>query len=213
MRSKSIQGLYAITDSQLMRPKHFKAKLRQALEGGAQVVQYRDKSAQHEQRWQQAQQLVELCKEYNAVSIINDDVELANVVGADGVHIGTEDGTLLDARQQLGANKIIGVTCHSDIQRAKAVITESADYVAFGSIFSSPTKPQAPAASLRVLEQAKQELDSPIVAIGGINLDNANSVIAAGADSIAVISAVFGATGNDDAIKQAALAFSQSFSI
>jgi len=212
MSSKIIHGLYAITDSKLMRAKSFKSKLRQALEGGAKVVQYRDKSAHHELRWQQAQQLVELCKEYNATSIINDDIELAKVVGADGVHIGIEDGTLLEARQQLGQDKIIGVTCYSDIERARVAIEESADYVAFGSIFPSTTKPQAKAGSLNILEQARQELDAPIVAIGGINLDNVNSVINAGADSIAVISAVFGATGSDDAIKQAALAFSKSFS-
>ena len=211
MPSNTIHGLYAITDSTLIRAKSFKSKLRQALEGGAKVLQYRDKSAHHELRWQQAQQLVALCKEYQAVSIINDDIELAKVVGADGVHIGIDDETLLEARQQLGQKKIIGVTCYSDIERAKIAVAESADYVAFGSIFPSPTKPQAKPGSLQVLEQARNVLDIPIVAIGGITLDNIDSVIAAGADSVAVISAVFGATGSDNAIKQAASAFSKSF--
>lgn len=211
MLANKIHGLYAITDSELMRAKRFRSKLRQALEGGAKIVQYRDKSAHHELRWQQAQQLVELCREYAATSIINDDVELAKVVGADGVHIGIEDQSLLEVRQQLGENKIIGVSCYSDIERARIAVEQSADYVAFGSIFPSSTKPTAKVSNLNILEQAKQELNVPIVAIGGITIDNISSVIAAGASSVAVISAVFGASGSNDAIQQAALAFSQSF--
>lgn len=211
MTSKGIQGLYVITDAKLMRVKSFKTKLRQALKGGAKVVQYRDKSAHHELRWQQAQQMVDLCKEYKAISIINDDVELAKVVGADGVHIGIEDGTLLDVRQQLGPDKIIGVSCYADLKRAIQSVKDSADYVAFGSIFPSLTKTQAKVAGLDVLRQAKQELTVPVVAIGGISLDNLSSVIASGADSIAVVSAVFGATGSDDSVQLAASTFSQSF--
>lgn len=210
---KKIHGLYAITDTELMYARDFHSKLRQALEGGARIVQYRDKSNHHEQRLQQTQQLVGLCKQYDAISIINDDVELVKVTGADGVHIGIEDESLLAARQQLGADKIIGVSCYADIERAKIAIENSADYVAFGSIFASLTKPQKKITGLQVLKQAKRELNVPIVAIGGIDLDNVDSVIAAGADSIAVISAVFGAEkeGSNRTIKQKASQFSQAF--
>ena len=211
MTPNNIQGLYVITDSKLMRAKSFKSKVRQALEGGARVVQYRDKSTHHEQRWQQAQYIVQLCKEYKAISIINDDIELTKVVDADGVHLGAEDDSLLEARQQLGEGKIIGVSCYADLERAKQSVKDSADYVAFGSIFPSPTKTQAKVAGLEILQRAQQELTVPVVAIGGISLDNLSSVIAAGADSAAVISAVFAASGSDDAIQQAATQFTQLF--
>lgn len=202
-----IRGLYAITDSALMPPKRFASMLRLALEGGARVIQYRDKSQHHELRWQQATKVVELCRQYNAVSIINDDVELAKVVAADGVHVGRDDESLAFARAELGSGKLIGVSCYSDLDSAAKAVADGADYVAFGSIFASPTKPQAPQAGLQVLQQAQKMFAVPVVAIGGIGLHNIADVIEAGADSAAVISAVFGA----DDVQQATQLLSNAF--
>ena len=204
---KHIQGLYAITDQQLIAPKKFAARVKQVLQGGAQIVQYRDKSQQHQLRFEQASIVVDLCKKFGAISIINDDIELAKIVKADGVHIGTDDDELSYARQELGEQKIIGVSCYADLSLAEQAVADSADYVAFGSIFSSPTKPQAPIAGLDILRQAKQSLRVPIVAIGGITLDNLDDVVSSGADAVAIISGVF---ANED-ISQQALQFSQAF--
>ena len=187
----TIQGLYAITDQHLITPKKFAVKVRQALQGGAKVVQYRDKSQQHQLRFEQASLVVKLCHEYGAISIVNDDVDLAIIVNADGVHIGSKDDGLSYARQKLGEKKIIGVSCYADVSLAEQAVADSADYVAFGSIFASPTKPHAPIAGLNILRQAKQNLAVPIVAIGGITLDNLDEVISSGADSVAIISGVF----------------------
>lgn len=193
--NKKIQGLYAITDQNMIAPKRFTSRVRQALEGGASIIQYRNKSRHHQLRLEQAENVVALCKEFGALSIINDDIELAKAVQADGLHIGSDDDDVSYARAELGANKIIGVSCYADINLAKQVVSSSADYVAFGSIFSSSTKQQAPISGLDVLQLAKQELSVPIVAIGGINLDNLDSVVATGVDSVAIISGVF-ATDN-----------------
>ena len=189
--TSSLQDLYVITDPNLISPRKFAAKVRQALQGGANIVQYRDKSQQHQLRFEQASMMVELCKEYGAISIINDDIDLAKTVNADGVHIGSEDDGLNYARKKLGEKKIIGVSCYADLSLAEQAVANSADYVAFGSIFASPTKPQAPVTGLDILRQAKQSLAVPIVAIGGITLDNLDQVISSGADSVAIISGVF----------------------
>ena len=204
---KHIQGLYAITDQQLIAPKKFAARVKQVLQGGAQIVQYRDKSQQHQLRFEQASIVVDLCKKFGAISIINDDIELAKIVEADGVHIGTDDDELSYARQELGEQKIIGVSCYANLSLAEQAVADSADYVAFGSIFASPTKPQAPIAGLDILRQAKQSVRVPIVAIGGITLDNLDDVVSSGADAVAIISGVF---ANED-ISQQALQFSQAF--
>ena len=205
--TSSLQGLYVITDPNLISPRKFAAKVRQALQGGANIVQYRDKSQQHQLRFEQASMVVELCKEHGAISIINDDIDLAKIVNADGVHIGLEDDDLSYARQKLGKKKIIGVSCYADLSQADQAVANSADYVAFGSIFASPTKPQAPVAGLEILRQAKQSLTVPIVAIGGITLDNLDQVIISGADSVAIISAVF---ASED-IRHQAQQFAQVF--
>lgn len=205
--NKNIHGLYAITDSKMIAPKKFFARVRQALEGGAGVIQYRDKSQHHELRLEQASIVVALCKEFDAISIINDDIELAKAVQADGLHIGSEDDDLAFARKELGPNKLIGVSCYASLDLANQAVAGSADYVAFGSIFASSTKPQAPVAGLNILHQAKQELNVPIVAIGGINLDNLPDVVAAGVDSVAIISGVF---ANND-VTAAAKNFTKAF--
>ncbi len=136
--------------------------------------------------------LREMCAATGVTFIVNDDVNLAHALGADGVHLGEHDGAIADGRRLLGDHAIIGVSCYDDLARAREAAAAGADYVAFGACFPSPTKPAARRASLDLFRQATC-LRVPRVAIGGITPDNAGSVIAAGADLIAVISGVFDA--------------------
>jgi thiamine-phosphate pyrophosphorylase len=186
------RGVYAITDSALLPNDNLLiAKVEAALRGGISMVQYRDKSSDTQKRTHQAFVLRDLCTHYRVPLIINDDVQLAIVVNADGVHLGQQDVALVQARQLLGSEKIIGITCHASLTHAKKAEANSADYVAFGSCFSSPTKPNALHVSLQTLAEAKQQLHIPVVAIGGINYENAHSIIHTGVDMIAVISSLF----------------------
>lgn len=200
----SLQGLYAITDSGLLPRRDFVAGVEQALQGGARIIQYRDKTRAQEQRLLQAQALRELCSQHQAILIINDDIALAKQVQADGVHLGLNDRSISQARTVLGSDAIIGVSCYNRIDLAQTAAAEGADYLAFGAFFASPTKPRAAKAELALLQRA-QTLNLPICAIGGITTDNAASLITAGADMLAVISAVF---GSED-IRSAAQSFSQ----
>jgi thiamine-phosphate pyrophosphorylase len=188
--SKLLRGLYAITDPQLCRDQ-LVAQVSQAIAGGAQIIQYRNKMAGARQKLAEARQLKELCEQQQRLLIINDDVELAMAVDADGVHIGQSDMALANARKLLGNNKIIGVTCNNQLPWAIEARRQGADYIALGRFFSSNTKPDAPAASIDLLTQARQQLDIPIVAIGGITAANAQQLIEAGADMLAVIHAIF----------------------
>ena len=186
-----IKGLYAVTpdvaDTALLL-----AKVETVLAAGARLLQYRNKSADAARRGEQARALRAVCRRHAATLIINDDVTLARAIDADGVHVGADDPALALAREQLGSQKIIGVSCYDDLQRARAAATQSADYVAFGSFFASAVKPDAVRAPLSVLPAARA-LGVPVVAIGGITLANAGGLIAAGADAVAVISALFAA--------------------
>lgn len=202
-----LRGLYAITDEDLLTLNDFETVIEQVLLGGARIIQYRDKSGDTEKRYQQAAALKKLCRQHNALLIINDDVELTQQVDADGVHIGKNDSTLTVARERLGADKIIGVSCYNQLPLALEAEQQGADYVAFGSFYSSSIKPDAPRATLSLLQQAKQQLSVPVCCIGGIHPDNANELLAAGADMLAVISAVFGA----DDIHHASQRFSALF--
>ena len=187
----SLSGLYVITDASLQSPEKLSAHVEQALQGGARLVQYRDKSGNRPLQLKQSKQLVQLCNQYNVPLIVNDNIELAKEIGAVGVHLGRDDCSLLDARQQLGEQAIIGVSCYNEWQRALSAIENGADYIAFGSFFASETKPEATTASIKLLQRAKQELQIPVVAIGGITPDNALSLINAGASMLAVIRGVF----------------------
>lgn len=190
-KAKKIQGLYAITAPELIPPEEFIASIESAIIGGAQIIQYRNKTASESQRYQQASQLSRLCKQHKVCFIINDDPQLAKAVAADGVHVGKEDGKIADARKQLGDQAIIGVSCYNQLINAQKAIAQGADYVAFGRFFSSKTKPDAIQADLQLLDQASQQLNVPIVAIGGIKRDNAQELIKRGADAIAVINDLF----------------------
>ncbi|HSE11972.1 MAG TPA: thiamine phosphate synthase [Rudaea sp.] len=182
-------GLYAVTDGP--RPDLF-AAVDAALRGGCAMVQYRDKSADQARRGAEAAGLLDLCRRFAVPLIINDDVELAAGIGAHGVHVGEHDGDVAEARARLGANAIIGVSCYDSLERARELAAAGADYLAFGAFYPSPTKPHARRATVDLLHAAKP-LGLPLVAIGGITPDNAQPLIDAGADLVAVISGVFAA--------------------
>ena len=187
-----LRGLYAITDNQLSPGALLEASVAAALRGGARVIQYRDKSTDTTLRLREARALVDICHSHNALLIINDDVELAAACGADGVHLGKDDLDLAQARERLGGQTIIGLSCYNDLERARRAAHAGADYIAFGRFFPSRTKPNASAATPETLRAARRELALPLVAIGGITPDNGRLLIDAGADMLAVIHGVFG---------------------
>ncbi len=187
-----LRGLYAITDSKLIPEDDFANAVQQALAGGARVIQYRDKTQNQVKRFKQVQTLSQLCRQYQVPLIINDDIELAKSVDAAGVHLGKEDEKLAVARQMLGKQAIIGVSCYNQLDLALQAAQAGANYIAFGSFFPSSTKPQAIRADIELIHQAKQQLNLPIVAIGGITHENGEKLILAGADCLAVIHHVFG---------------------
>jgi thiamine-phosphate pyrophosphorylase len=190
--SKRVSGLYAVTP-ELNDSVALLAKVDAALRGGAHVVQYRSKSVRDSLRRSQARELAHLCLKHNALFVVNDSIDLARDVDADGVHLGKDDGNVSAARAELGAGKLIGVSCYNDMARARNAARQGADYVAFGSFFPSSTKPLALRADPELLRIAVAEIGLPVVAIGGINEDNAASLISAGASAIAVLSALFDA--------------------
>jgi thiamine-phosphate pyrophosphorylase len=184
-------GLYALTpddpDTQALV-----AKVRAAITGGAAAVQYRNKPADPARRTEQARALAALCRAASVPLVVNDDIELALAVDAAGVHLGRDDGDLAAARRRLGPGRLLGASCYDRLDRAEGAVAAGADYVAFGSVFASPTKPAAVRAPLALLGAARR-LGRPVVAIGGITLENAPDAIAAGADALAVITALFDA--------------------
>ena len=181
--------------------------VRCAVEAGARAVQYRNKSGDARSRRTEAAALVELCHDLGVPLIVNDDVSLAREVGAAGVHLGRDDAALSVAREVLEPEAIIGVSCYDSRTRALQAYAGGADYVAFGSFFPSPTKPQAVRAGIELLQRTRAELDLPIVAIGGITPYNAKQLLAAGADVLAVISGVFGREDPSSAVREYAKLF------
>lgn len=208
---RTLEGLYALTPD-LDDTARLLQMTAQCLKGGARLLQYRNKQADENLQQQQAESLLKLCRKFSVPLIINDNPRLAAAIGADGVHLGREDGAIEAARKLLGPEKIIGVSCYSHLQSALDAQQRGADYVAFGSFFASPTKPQATPAPLALLGQAKQALRIPVVAIGGITLAHAPALIAAGADTLAVISAIFGANDIEAATRDFAGLFTQNSS-
>lgn len=201
--SKKISGLYGIS---IDGSNNLLSEVEQALQGGAKVIQYRDKSIDKTLRLTQARELKALCDEYSACFIINDDLELALTIDADGLHVGKNDGDISKVRSQLG-NKILGVSCYNSLDLAQNAQKKGADYVAFGRFYTSITKPNAVPADLSLIQQAKESINLPIVAIGGITLNNASPLIAAGVDSVAVIDGLF----RQKDIKQTAEKFTKLF--
>jgi len=186
-----MHGIYAITDPVLLAGDKLDRYVEEALQGGINMLQYRNKSADHKLRVQEAKRLQTLCSQYRVPLLINDDIQLCLEVGAAGVHLGQKDSTLREARHLLGDAAIIGITCYSDINAALQAEAEGASYVAFGRFFPSRTKPDAARAAPQVLNAAKAQLQIPLVAIGGVNAENGALLIAAGADMLAVIDYLF----------------------
>jgi thiamine-phosphate pyrophosphorylase len=185
-----LRGLYAVTPD-LVDTADLVARVAAAIRGGAAAVQYRNKTADNALRRAQAEALARVHAAQGALYIVNDDAALAAAVGADGVHLGEDDGAVDEARRMLGPQRIVGVSCYDDFARAQAAVAAGADYVAFGSFYASGVKPGARRAGLPLLERARA-LGVPVVAIGGITAGNAPALIRAGADALAVITAVFG---------------------
>jgi len=200
-----LRGLYAITDGS--HGDTLLASVTAVLRGGAALVQYRDKSVDGPRRHDEALALVALCRAHDVPLIVNDDIELAGAVAADGVHIGRDDGSVARARSQLGSSALIGVSCYADLDLARSAAAAGADYVAFGSVFPSPTKPHAVRAAPELIGAAKRELGLPVCTIGGIQADNAAILVEAGADMLAVISALFAAPDPEQAARRIAQHF------
>lgn len=185
-------GLYVITDNQLIPESTLLDRVAQAIAGGAVLVQYRGKLGTREARYRDAQSLVTLCAQRDVPLIINDDVELARSVGAHGIHLGRHDASIRQARSRLGPQAIIGISCYNRLELALQAAREGADYVAFGRFFASKTKPDAVPAQPSLLHQARQAIELPIAAIGGIMPENGGELVTAGATLLAVIHGVFG---------------------
>ncbi len=189
------KGLYAITKTANKSLQQITDGVLAAIKGGAVMIQYRNKhpfrDTQPIDSRKIATTLLDICREHNVPLIINDDIDMAANVGADGVHLGKNDGPLSDARKFLGPESIIGISCYNDLPRAVTAQQQGASYVAFGRFFASRTKPYAPTADIETLEKAKQQLNIPIVAIGGILPENGSQLVAAGADFLAVVDGVF----------------------
>lgn len=203
---RGIDGLYAITPD-LNNTDRLLHDVREALLGGARILQYRNKSASAALQLQQAQALRTLTREFGALFIVNDDARLAAAASADGVHLGGDDGSVAAARAIMGKTGIIGVSCYNRPALAHEAVQQGADYVAFGAFFPSSVKPGAVKAEVELLRTVRAELDVPIVAIGGITQQNGATLVDAGADALAVISALWNAPD----IGQAAKEFSKLF--
>lgn len=197
----TLKGLYAIADAECIGTNNVIEKVNEVVATGVKLLQYRDKVNSAAKKTAIARELRSITKNFNCRLIINDDVALANSVGADGVHLGKDDISIIDARKILGPNKIIGASCYNQIQNAYNAQAQSADYVAFGSIYHSSTKPDAPTAELKLVRKAKNELNVSICVIGGITIKNILPVLQSGADLFAVISAIFNSTNPGNSTK------------
>lgn len=184
------RGLYAVTPDGV-DSKRLVTMVEQALKGGAALVQYRATPGPDAGI---ARALLDRCHAHQVPLLINDDMELADAIGADGVHLGGDDMAVDQARGLLGEQAIVGASCYNDLDRAAAAVDASASYLAFGSVYPSPTKPGAVHCPLEVIRKASRRFDLPIAAIGGITVDNGAAVVAAGAGLLAVISDLFSAS-------------------
>lgn len=184
----NISGIYAITPNRAL---HFDAIEKVIIQHNIRILQYRHKTPNAKMQLNEATQLQQLCTKHHTLFIINDDINLAKKVAANGVHLGKNDASIQQARTQLGADAIIGISCYNDISLAHLAQQQGADYVAFGALFSSSTKPNAPKCDLDIVKQAKKILTIPIVGIGGIDFNNQQAAFNAGCNSVAMINALW----------------------
>jgi thiamine-phosphate pyrophosphorylase len=202
----SIRGLYAVTPD-LADTALLVARTEQALRGGATLLQYRNKLADAALKLEQATELMRLCRNYDCLFIVNDSVDVAMKIGAPGVHLGREDGDLAEARRLLGPDVVLGASCYAQIEAAEAARDAGVDYVAFGAAYASPTKPGNKRAPLELYREARR-IGLPVVAIGGITLDNARPLVDAGVDALAVITALYSAADVEAAARGFAALYS-----
>jgi len=182
-----ITGIYAITPNRI----DIDTVERVIVEHNINLLQYRNKTTNAQTQLDEITQLQRLCLKHHTLFIINDDINLAKKISADGVHLGKNDGSIQSAREQLGLDVIIGISCYNNIELAQNAQNQGANYVAFGALFPSKTKPDAPKCELDTIAQAKQALSIPIVGIGGVNFDNKQQAFNAGCDSVAMINQLF----------------------
>lgn len=208
----SLAGLYALTPD-LVDTELLMTRVSAAIAGGASAVQYRHQRAAPALRLEQARSLQQLCAARGVTFVVNDDADLALAVGADGVHLGRDDGSVGTARARLGHAAIIGVSCYDSLERAAHAVDDGADYIAFGSFFPSTVKPDAVRATPALLTAAKARWNVPRVAIGGITVSRTQPLIAAGADAVAVISALFDAPDVGAAAREFASCFERQLAI
>ena len=207
LRKSMLHGVYAITDPSFSTGQELAHAVENAILGGAQIIQYRDKDSDAKKRYAEAEALQYVCQRHEVPLIINDDIELARACCAAGVHLGETDISIELARERLGDDAIIGASCYDSLQRAQQAQASGANYVAFGSVFASPTKPDAIRIDLDLLVTAKRILSIPVCAIGGINASNAATVLETGVDLLAVISDIFGHPDVEEATRQLAALF------
>ena len=204
---EKLRGLYVITDTNLIPRDRFVEIVEAALRGGASMVQLREKTTPREEVIRLGRELLPVTRRYGALLIVNDHPSIAYEIGADGAHVGREDPPIAEARALLGPHAILGASCYGDVSRAAAAEQAGADYVAFGTPFPSPTKTKRTDTALTIFQQARQRVQVPVFAIGGITAANARQVIEAGAHGIAVVSGVFAAPD----VEAAARTLSQLF--
>jgi thiamine-phosphate pyrophosphorylase len=205
-----INGLYVITDEKLIPRKRFVETVEKAIKGGAKIVQLREKKSSRDEILRLAGELLKLTRRYNVPLIINDNLEIARDLAAEGVHLGQDDASLAEARRVLGNSAIIGVSCYSSIERGIEAYKQGADYLAFGTPFFTPTKPDRQPTSFEILKEAKRVIPKiPIFAIGGITPQNVGSVLETGVDGIAVITSVFGSSDPEKVSRQLSAFFEE----
>jgi len=199
----NLDGLYVITDKKLIERNKFIETVEKSIKGGARIVQLREKDTARDEILNLGHGLLKLTKKYKIPLIINDSVELAKEIGADGVHLGGGDTSIKRARAILGAQAIIGVSCYNQIERGLNAMQNGADYVAFGTPYYTPTKPQREPTAIETLREAVKLINNiPIFAIGGITKENASLILETGVDGIAVITSVFGSPDPQTAARE-----------
>ena len=201
----NLKGLYVITDKKLIDRDSFIETVEKSIRGGARIVQLREKDTPENEIVELGSELIKVTKKYNVPLIINDSPELAKEIGADGVHLGGDDKSIKDAREILGANSIIGATCYNEIERGLKAVEDGADYVAFGTPYYTPTKPERQPTSIDTLKEAVSLINTiPVFAIGGITKENAEPILETGVDGVAVITNIFGSPDPEAATRELA---------
>jgi thiamine-phosphate pyrophosphorylase len=201
---KNLSGLYVITDKKLIERDNFIEIVEKSIKGGARIVQLREKETFYDEIILLAKELLKVTKKYDVPLIINDSPEIARETGADGVHLGGDDTSIDNARSLLGCEAIIGVSCYNQIERGLNAVKSGADYVAFGTPYNTPTKPDREPTSIEILNKAVNLINIPVFAIGGITKDTAKPILETGVDGIAVITSVFGSPDPETAARELA---------